>query len=123
MIPFKQVTAVTSSGLQTVLELERLDCDQMNIDVSNAGPQALSAFEISIKTHADAAYKVIASVAGDYATPVGFNWASDTGLVTLASGATGWLTLDNLRAMYAVRIRATSAGNSVLTLAGQMGPN
>lgn len=121
----KQVTTVSNAGLETVLELERLDVRQINLEIANSAAAALQAMDVAIKLHPEGAYQVIADDAGDYAAPVGFMWASDTGFFTLGAGVSGWLTLDNLEAVYAVRIRAQSAGagGSVITVRGQMGPN
>jgi hypothetical protein len=122
MIEFTKTTAIDNSGLQTVLELERLDSQTLNAEVA-VSVAALAAFEIAVKLHKDGAYQVIATVAGDYATPVGFLWASDAGLATLGVG-TGWFSLHNLESVYAVRCRANSSGaGSTVTVRGQMGAN
>lgn len=122
MIEFTKVTAIDNSGLQTVLELERLDADRLHAEVV-VTTNALAAFEISVKRHKDGAYQAIASAAADYATPAGYLWSADTGLYTLAVG-TGTFDLGSLESIYAVRCRANSAGAaSVVTVRGQMGPN
>lgn len=123
MIEIKKVQAVTNAGLETVLELERLDCNQMNLEISNA-VNALAAMELAIKVHKDGTWQVIADDAGDYAAPVGFMWSSDTGFFTLGV-ASGFLVLDNLESVYGVRIRAQSgnAAGSIVTVLGQMGAN
>jgi 3-hydroxy-3-methylglutaryl CoA synthase len=124
MIEIKKSATVTNAGLETVLELDRLDANQLHLEIANSAAAALAAMELAIKVHKDGAWHVIADDAGDYAAPVGFLWSSDTGFFTLAAGATGFLTLSNLEAIYGVRVRAQSAGaGSVLTVLGQMGPN
>lgn len=122
MIEFTKVTAIDNSGLQTVLELERLDADRLHAEVV-VTTNALAAFELAVKLHKDGSYQVIANAAADYVTPVGFLWAADTGLYTLAVGS-GWFSLHNLESVYAVRCRANSSGAaSTVTVRGQMGAN
>lgn len=125
MQQIKKTTAVTNAGLETVLELERLDVNQINLEISNSNANALAAMDIAVKMHPEGTYQTIVGSAAEFAAPVGFNWSSNSGFYTLAAGASGWLTLDNLESVYAVRIRAQSAGagGSVITCLGQMGSN
>lgn len=122
MIEFTKTAAIDNSGLQTVLELERVDANVLTAEVV-VTTAALAGFEIAVKHHKDGAYHVIADDAGDYATPAGFLWSADSGLFTLGVGS-GWFRMHDLESLYAIRFRAVSAGAaSGITIRGQMGPN
>jgi hypothetical protein len=97
----------------TILEMTGLDFATQFCCAITPATNAFDVCIISVKFHPDGPYVSIASVAGDYTTPVGLMKRASGSLVTLAAASTGWVIVD-ISGVVAVKIEA-SAGTGAGT--------
>lgn len=82
------------------------------------GGQALDAFQINVKYHADDSFHTVYDTAAEFTTPIGILIGTSGDLTTAAVGS-HWFILET-RGVYAVQIKASSgnAAGSAVTIRG-----
>lgn len=87
------------------------DFEEIALTIKNNGPNAFDAFEIRGKTHLDAAEVPIATIAGDFSTPL-FPMRRSIGTpVSLASGASAMIFM-NVAGLSELSVWASAATNA-----------
>jgi len=113
----------------TLADIVVMGCNQnqnTSFTVKNAGAAALNGFEVWVRSHPDADYMKIASIAADYTSPSGFLIAvkdvngAAISPVTLASAAEFVMTMDT-RGIESVKLRASCGTSTILNVYGNVG--
>src|SRR5436190_722862 len=105
-------SAVVSSGTIDDIAEIKIDETDLAIEFATSGGNALNAFEVYIKMHANGARQRIASLSADYTSPAKFIFAASGDLTVLANGTTGWLKMEHLGAIFSVIFKAKAAAGT-----------
>ena len=103
-------------GTTTIAEFstEQAGCQRAGITVTNSAGSAaaFAVFQLQVISGKSIVYTIIASIAGDFSTPLSPLLRTVGTPVTLAVGATAFLLMD-IHGIAQVRIQAQSAGTSI----------
>lgn len=104
-----QSQSVVQTGNTVIMQLRVEAIEKVSFEVQNT-VQALDAFIIETRVHANGTWRTIASIAGDFSSPSGRLSNVSGAPVTLAAGSTAYFDLDTT-GLHSVRISA-SGGNA-----------
>lgn len=116
-------TAVAVSNTKaSVLDINVNHETDVGLSITNTGANPLTEFEVAVKFHGDDAWLVIADAAGEFAAATSSKLLmldSNISPVTLAAGATAWLSLESWKvAELRLLARTGAALTTTLTIAG-----
>jgi hypothetical protein len=101
---------VPGTGNTTLLQVKVQGLERIFVQLS-ATTQALDAFLIQGKAHADATALTLFSAGADFTSPAGLMIDASGDLTGLAASASGWFVMD-VRGLYEVKILASAAADS-----------
>ena len=101
---------VAGTGNTTLAQWQVHNDERVYVSISVA-TQALDAFIIQGRAHANDSFQTFYSSAVDYTSPAGILLGTSSDLTTIGAGSTGWFILET-QGIWEVRLQASAAADS-----------
>lgn len=119
MIRAQQLNTAVLTALVTILQLEKIDTDSIGLEIENVGAAALNDFDVAVRYDPDGQWNTVATVSGDYTTPLGFIFGVGIDLTTLAGGTKSWIEFKGLYGVEGLRLQAKCGTSTTVSVRGK----